>query len=386
MLKNPFKKNAFGLDISDTSIEIVLLDGSIENPQILAIGRTALEAGIVEDGRIINKEKLINALDNLIKNPKFGKINTRKIIFTLPESRIFLDIFELPKNPKKEKQIELIQSRMSKTFPYSPKELYYDFLIKDRNEVNEIFLVAAPKDIVNDYLEIFNFLKLQPLVFDIESESLSRSLIGKEKGTILIIDIGARTISFSVFDGDELKLSISNETAGNRFTQSIAEKLKIPIEKAEQIKRESGLNPEFEEGKIFLIIQKDIQMGIVLETRKIEKYFQEKEGKKIEKIIIAGGSSLLPCLREYLADNLDKKVAIGNPWVKINTGDLKEKEIFETNPIFYATVVGSALRSLVRSPTRIGINLIKNTGRGQYLLKRKFSFIQNFLAKIKGRK
>ena len=49
---NFFQKKAFGLDISDYSIEIISLGGSIERPKLLAMGRTILEPGIVENGKI----------------------------------------------------------------------------------------------------------------------------------------------------------------------------------------------------------------------------------------------------------------------------------------------------------------------------------------------
>jgi len=53
-----FRKPALGIDISDYSIEVISLEGSMENPRLLAMGRTVLEPGIFEDGKILNKEKL----------------------------------------------------------------------------------------------------------------------------------------------------------------------------------------------------------------------------------------------------------------------------------------------------------------------------------------
>jgi len=361
---NLFKKIAFGLNISDYSVEVIFLSGSIENPYLLVMGRTILKPGIVENGKILNKKELKKSLQDLIKNPKFAKIKTRKLIFALPESRIFLDIFEISKSLKKEEKLEFIRSRVSQTFPYPLKELYYDFLIKNRNHLDEVLLVGAPKDIVNDYLEIFKDLKLQPLALEIESESLARSLIADSQATILIVDIGARTTNFAIFSQKELRLSISNEIAGNKFTQSLAERLKISKPEAERIKKEVGLNPEIEEGRIFLILQRDIQVGMIWEIRKIEKYFQKKEGKKIKKIILTGGSSLLPRLPEYLAENLEKEVVIGNPFFKINIDILRKKEYFkkipEVSSTLYSTVIGSALRGLAKKPEKAGINLIKN--------------------------
>jgi len=353
-----FKTPPFGLDISDYSIEIISLEGSVQNPKLLAMARVKLTPGIFEDGEILGKEDLKKYLRGLIENPKFGRIQTNKLIFALPESKTYIHIFELPQDLKKEEILEFIKSQVGQTFPYPLEELYFDYQISN----NEVLLVATSKKIVNDYLEVFKGSNLQPLALEIESLSLARALIQNEKIPLLIADIGARTTNLSVFSERGLRLSFSVPIAGNQFTQAISEQLNIPLAAAESLKREVGLNPEYQEGKVFLILQKEIQ-GIIEEINRIKTYFQGKTGKIIEKIILAGGSSALPRLPEYFAENLDLPVEIGDPWVKINIDILKKKEYFKTalevNPIFYSTVIGAALRGLSKNPQTAGINLVK---------------------------
>jgi len=347
-----------GLDISDYSIEIVSLESSKENPKLSAMGREVLTPGVIEEGKVLNKESLELALENLISNPQFGKIKTRKLIFSLPESKSFISTFELPKTLKRTETSEFIKSQITQTFPFPLNELYFDFQIKE----NQVLLVAAQKEIIDNYLEILKTCKLQAIALENESTSWSRALINEKEKVILVVDIGAKTTNLVLFDGDELKLSFSIEIAGNKFTKVISDKLNIPLKKAEEIKKKIGLNPELEGGKIFLILQKEI-LEIIGEIRKIENYFGQKTGKKIEKIILIGGSSLLPYLPDYLSENLEKKVEIGNPLSEINVDISKEKEFFKetlkTDSVIYSTAVGLALRGLERNPKKEGINLIK---------------------------
>lgn len=357
-----FFKKPFGLDISDYSIEIVSLKGSFEHPQLLAMGRNILEPGVIEDGKILNKETLKEALADLIKSPKFGKLKTNKFIFSLPESRSFINIFELPKNLAKKEEGDFIKLEACQTLPISLAELYFDFEIIEKENSREALLVAAPKNIVNDYLEVFKGLKLQPLALEVESLSLGRSLIQDSKEFVLIVDIGARTTNFSIFDSGKLRFSYTIDVAGNRFTMSLTDGLGISLSEAELLKKRRGLDPEAKKGKSFLILQRDIQT-IVLEIRNIAKYFQRKEKKEIKKVILAGGSAMLPFLPQYLKDNLAEPVIIGDPWLKINIDILKKKEYFEKaleiNPVLYATSIGSALRGLMENPRKAGINLMK---------------------------
>jgi len=353
-----FRTPPFGLDISDNSVEIISLKGSFHNPRLFTMGRRVLKPGIVKDAKILNKEVLKKTLLDLIKSPEFGKIKTNKFIFSLPESKTFTLIFKLPKDLTKKKQLDFIKSQVNQNLPFRAEDLYLDFRINTK----EVFLVAATKKIVNDYLEFFKSLGLCPIIMETESESFGRSLIQDSDEAVLIIDIGARTTNFSIFDAKKLRFSSTFETAGNKFTECLANGLKISLSEAERLKKRNGLSPKAKKGRVFLIIQKEVQ-AIVLEIRSIEKYFQKKENKEIKKIILAGGSAMLPLLPKYLEENLEKPVIIGEPWTRINIDVLRKKQYIKKalniNPILYSVCIGSALRGLMKDSKQAGINLIK---------------------------
>ncbi len=353
-----FKTPPFGLDISDNSVEMISLKGSFKNPRFFAMGRRVLKPGIVEDAKILNKEVLKKILLGLIKFPEFGKIKTNKFIFSLPESKTFTLIFKLPKDLTKKKQLDFIKSQVNQNLPFRAEDLYLDFRINTK----EVFLVAAAKKIVNDYLEFFKSLGFYPLAIETESESFGRSLIQDSDEAVLIVDIGARTTNFSIFDAKKLRFSSSFEIAGNKFTECLIDGLKISLNEAERLKKRNGLSPKAKKGRVFLILQKEIQ-AIVLEIRDIEKYFQKKENKEIKKIILTGGSAMLPILPRYLEENLEKPVIIGEPWTKINIDVLRKKQYVKkalnVNPILYTICIGSALRGLMKDSKQAGINLIK---------------------------
>ena len=360
-----FKTPPFGLDISDNSVEIISLKGSFYNPHFFAMGRRVLKPGIVENGKILDKENLRKTLSDLIKLPEFGKIKTNKFVFSLPESKTFTLIFKLPKGLTKKEELDFIKSKVDQNLPFKAEDLYSDFKISypaKKNYNAEVFLVAATKEIVNEYLEFFKSLELYPIIMETESESFGRSLIQNSNEAIMVVDIGARTTNFSVFDAKKLKFSSTFETAGNKFTQGLADGLKISLNEAERLKKKSGLSPKAKDGKVFLIIQKEVQ-AIVLEIRNIKKYFQKKENKEIKRIILAGGSAMLPLLPKYLEENLGKPVVVGEPWTSINIDVLRKKQnikkALNLNPILYTVCIGSALRGLMRNSKQAGINLIK---------------------------
>lgn len=352
-----FQKPAFGIDISDHSIEIVSLKGPVLNPKLLAMGRKILNPGIVVSGSIMDKEQLKKDLKDLIGNFQFGRLDSKRVISAIPDSKSYIHIFELPSDLSKKEILQYVESKAKENIPYSLEEIYFDFFIQGK----KVCLAATPKKVADDYLEVFKECGLEAVCLENESLSLGRALIRKEE-TILIADIGARTTNFSLFSKGVLTFSFSLDQAGNDFTQALLEKLNIPFDSAENLKKEVGLNPQSQEGKVFLILQKEIQ-EIVEEAKRIISYFKDKTGQSPEKIILAGGSSSLKGIAQYLAENLNLAVEIGDPWVKIDIDILKKKEYLkealQVNPVLYSTVIGCALRGLEKNPGKSGINFLK---------------------------
>jgi type IV pilus assembly protein PilM len=332
----------FGLDISQSSIKLVSLSGSLKKPKLLAMGKIFFE------------KDFKGALEKLIFSPPFGKLETKKFIFSLPEEKTFSHFFYLPENLKGTEILDFIKKEAERTFPFELKELYFDYLLDGK----EVILVAFQKEIVDFHLRIFEEMKLKPIAMESESLSLKRSLLENEKSFVLIFDFGQKFSNFIAFSRGKLKFSDSIEVGGEILTNSLAKNFGISFEKAEKMKRKIGLNPEKEEGKVFHVLQKEIQ-SIIFEIEKIEKFLKNK----IEKIILTGGGAALPFLKEYLSENLGCQVSISDPWNKIDIEILKKKEYFKEalkiNPYSFSTAIGLALRGLEKNPKRSGINLIK---------------------------
>lgn len=351
-----FFQKPFGLDISDHSIEIVSLSGSFENPELLSLERTILKTGIIKNGDIIQKEKLEECLKSSINNPRFGEIKSRNFIFSFPESKTFIHNFNIPEELNEKEKIKLIESEAIKVFPFALEDIYYDFNIK---EYGGVFLAAIQKKTVDEYQEVFKSCQIHPIIFETNPESLARALIEDNRKTVLILDIGAQNTGLSIFDGKILKFSSSITTGGEKLTELISEKLNLKKSEAEKIKIEIGLDPKKKKGRIFLILQEEMQV-IIKKIRKMEQYFKEESEKEIEKVILTGGSALTLNMQEYLSDNLEKEVIIGDPWKRIDITKFYFKKSLNFEPIFFAGAIGTALRGLTRDYKRAGINFLKS--------------------------
>lgn len=389
-MPNLFRKPAFGLDISDSSIEALQLERKLGKLYLGGYGRIELEKGLVEDGKIFNKEKLKEKIIELLKNTIPKRFKTDRVILSLPESKTFLHILKLPVNILEKELVNAVESQALKTIPLDPNRIYFDFQVISRtNEFQEILYVATFKEIVSEYLELLKDAGLKPLILDVESASLTRAFKNEEirDGGMLIADIGARTTILTIFDEGLVRLSAIVPSAGDHWTRAISEKLDVSLEEAEKFKKTYGLDPEKKEGEIMLILQSLLQ-NILEEIRKLIRFYEAKSGRTIKKILLCGGSSFIPNLPSYFASNLGIETSVPDPWKGINVEKLFKKKqlrkIITTrlHPIFFANVIGLAKRGLEKDFETTGINLIpvekrpKPTFIGRKLSKSKvFSFL-----------
>jgi Tfp pilus assembly PilM family ATPase len=121
--------------------------------------------------------------------------------------------------------------------------------------------------------------------------------------------------------------------------------MNIEISKAEQFKYDLCMNSLRSEGTEIPGAIADIISPIVNEIKYAINLFQNKNRKATEKIVLSGGSALLPNIQGYLSKILEKKVIIGDPWARLSyPADLKPL-LNEIGPRM-AVAIGLAMREL----------------------------------------
>ena len=354
------KKLPIGIDISDSSIEVLRLN---KKREIIGQGRVILPEGIVDDGKIIDKEKLVLNLREVIK--KAGIENTdrslsgTKAIMSLPESKVFIRNFELPLDLQGEDLSQSVINEITRITPSGLDGVYWDYVLVSTKKSHHILFIVAPKDLVDEYIEVANLAGLEVAIIDTEASSLGRSLLKPLflKAHSMVVDIGARTSDISIFGRDGLlHLSFSVPVAGSQLTQAIMDKLGKSQEEAEGMKRSFGFS-ENKEGHHVSTVLKHSFEEVLDKIKKAINYYQSNVNGKIEEIILAGGSASLPGLDEYLEKQIGIKVKTGNPIEKLKNGQILNNK--EKQSILFSNVIGLALRGL-DGPWR-GINLLPKT-------------------------
>ncbi|HEX9679692.1 MAG TPA: type IV pilus assembly protein PilM [Candidatus Saccharimonadales bacterium] len=353
------RKSVFGLDISDNSIEAMLLrKAAFGRPKMVGYARTTIRSGIVTNGVIKKPEVLAEQIRKLLNSASPKAISTPYCVVSLPESQVFTTVFKLPAGLRRDEIRNTIPYKAEEVIPFKSTEIYFDFqTLTSQGSTQEVFYVAVPTEIVQQHLAMLGQAGLRPLAFDLESVSIARSVIANRsrKGATLLMDIGSRTTNMHIFDRNGIRQSRTIALAGNRFTASIAKQLGLKPEEAAKQKNKFGFNSKQADGKVLLILQKEFRK-IVEAGRELIDFYQTETQRTVDGVRLVGGSSLLPAVDQYLADNLGLEALLADPLRRISDPKklLKEKR----KSLLYATVSGLALRGIGKNPVRDGINLL----------------------------
>ena len=359
------QKPGIALDISDRSIKLLSLKKKkSEEIEVESFGYNIIGERIIENGNILDQDKLAEVIKQTIEEANPKPPQGKKIFLAIPDSRVFIDTYKVNTETLKKDTIEVIKEMASKTVPFEPSSLCFDFrcLNKQKN-ISEYLYASSPKDVIDSYTETIEKAGFEPSVFEFESASLTRALIKKSESSVLILDMGARTTNLSIAQNGEIVSSILVDFGGDQLTKIIAQNFKLSFEEADRMKLSMGLEGNTKDNKIKSLIESFCPV-VIDEMKKQMDYYVETADKKIEEIIICGGSSLMAGMDKCLEDKCSRKVRRIDPWKTngIATNSVNDKMFNKEAPILFSTAIGLALRSLGDKPQDAGINLLKFRG------------------------
>jgi len=346
-------QNSLGIDIGTKVIRAVEISGSKGKLTLENYGEVNLDVACKQFFRSFDRKNLNPAVNNIAVAiaaiiAETG-INTKKVVFSLPDFATFFTTFELPPMSKKE-IANAIGFEARKYIPLPLSELVLDWQLMNKEslkENNKVLVMAVPKIIVEQYKTIAEQAGLELTALEAEAMALKRAVIKENDPPTCLLEVGFQSTNINIVDEGFMKMSFSFDMAGKDLTYSLSQTLNIPAGEAEVMKKTEGLTDSGETKISHILIP---ILSIISEKAKtVIRDFENKEGKKVEKVILAGGTSMMPGIQEYFDKSLNQdasqvlKVEIAEPFKNIVYPSVLEKKMKEINSN-YAIALGEALR------------------------------------------
>ena len=318
------KKNQIvGLDIGSRTLKAAEVVKTSKGFFLKKIGFIDIAPGMIEDGFIKKPEEVADALRQLFKS---YNIKERNVAISIGGYSVIIKNISMENMTEEELQ-DKIKFEAEQYIPFDIDKVNIDFHILGENEHNpnqmNLLLVAAKKEIINDYVNLVQDAGLNPCIIDTDTFALQNIFEANydvPDESIALIDVGAVKTSINIMKNTSSVFIRDVSLGCGQINQKIVEAAGCSLEEAEQIKH------DVETGKITEEELNNIT-GSVIDNwcteirRALDFYYSTAPEDQISKIFLSGGGSNIKSFRNLLAEQTSAEVKVLNPFDGLELSD-----------------------------------------------------------------
>lgn len=362
------KKNesVIGIDIGSAFLKVVQLKKRAGKAVLETYGELALGpyAGMsVGQATNLSAEKMAEAIKDLFRE---SHVTGGKAALSIPLGSSLLSLMEMP-NLNDAQLARMIPIEARKYIPVPISEVTIDWWVvphpeqgpekkkdegnhqsKDKDKI-EVLIVAIHNDVIQKYKTIAGIVPLENPVYELEVFSTARSTFGNHGGSVMVIDFGAATTKMVIVEYGTVRSQYIVNRGSQDITQSIAQSLGISIERAEDLKRASGIVGTSGEAKQASDSALLTLEHIFSEANRVVLNYEHKYGKTIKSIVLTGGGALLQGLHNFSKQRMETDVIFADPFAKVEAPAFLSPTLRDAGPEFSVSI-GLALRTLEELP------------------------------------
>ncbi len=313
-----------GVDIGSHAVKICQLQKTGKGYKLLAVGSAALPPGAVEDGVLQEPDEVSKAISALLKNLK---IKNTKIGISISGYSVIVKKINL-ETMEDDALAEYIKAEAEQYIPFDIDDVYLDFQkLPSRDEEsgrNDVMLVAAKKEVINDYLDMLHDLKLKTALVDVDGFALENiwEMTTQEIDNVALVDIGASKMNINIISDGVSVLARDIVVGSEQLTEQLANALNIDYQDAEKIKL--GIVPVLENREKTEEIFMQTCTQWVLEIKKaIDLYLANNPDRPLKSLVLSGGGSKVNGLIDFIKRETGLKVIAFNPFANMTFDEKK---------------------------------------------------------------
>ena len=342
------KTSLVGLDIGSRTIKAAEIIETKKGQVLKKFGMTDIAPGLIEEGTINDPEDVAESIRQLFKSYSIKK---RNVALSIGGYSVIVKKINV-QTMAEEKLQESIHFEAEQYIPFDISDVNLDFQILGPNENNpnqmNVFLVAAKKEMVNDYVNLANLAGLNPCIVDVEAFALQNIFeinYDTEGENIALIDIGASKTSLNILKGSSSVFMRDVSLGCGQINQKIISLINCSFEEADEIKL--GHLPD----KISEEDMKEITSTIVSDwcteiRRALDFFYSTYPDDQIKRIVLSGGGGNIAEFRELLAAEASAAVETINPFGKFSVDDSLDPLFIKEIAPQAAICMGLAIRKV----------------------------------------
>jgi type IV pilus assembly protein PilM len=346
-------KNVVGLDIGSSAIKLIHMKETKRGYQLLSFGSAQLPPEAIIDGALMNSTAIVSTIREMLQAQR---IRHKACGIAISGHSVIIKKITLPAMTEEELE-ESIQWEAEQYIPFDINDVNIDVQVltsdpQDQGQM-DVLLVAAKKDMINDYLAVVQEAGLTPMVVDVASFCVENAFEVNydlsTADTLVLVNIGASVININVLTNGVTAFTRDISMGGNQFTEEIQKQLNVSYDEAEALKLGGGTAIDADS-----VVPQEVERVIVSvsETlaseiqRSLDFYAATAADSQISRIYLSGGTCKIPSLYKIIENRVGVPVEVMNPFrnIEFDPKRFDPEYIREVGPAA-AVVVGLGLRS-----------------------------------------
>jgi type IV pilus assembly protein PilM len=346
-------KNVIGLDIGSSAIKMIHMKETKRGFQLQSFAVANLPPEAIIDGALMNSTVIVSTIRELLGSQR---IRHKEAGIAISGHSVIIKKITLPAMTEDELE-ESIQWEAEQYIPFDINDVNIDaqVLTPEPSEQGQmdVLLVAAKKDMINDYLAVVQEAGLTPMVVDVAAFCVENAFeINYDlpaSDTIVLVNIGASVININVLSEGTTAFTRDISMGGNQFTEEIQKQLNVSYDEAEALKLGGGSTADADS-----VVPQEVERVIVSvsETlageiqRSLDFYSATAADSRIARIYLSGGTCKIPSLYKIIENKVGVPVEVMNPFrnIEFDPKRFDPEYIREVGPSA-AVAVGLGLRT-----------------------------------------
>src|SRR5512138_678062 len=343
-------KLALGLDIGSSSVKLVQLKEKKDGYQLAAFGAAPLPPEAIVDGALMNSSAIVEAIQGLLSEQR---VKAKDVAIGVRGHSVIIKKIQMPRMTQEELD-ESIQWEAEQYIPFDVKDVNIDTQILspegDAAGQMDVLLVAAKKDMINDYTSVCAEAGLTATVVDVDAFAVQNAFESNYEEhpdeSIVLVNVGAAVTNINILAKGTTAFTRDITMGGNAFTEEIQKQLNISYDEAEALKvGGQGESDAVVPQEVERVIQGVAEQLAGEIQRSLDFYAATAADNRISRVYLSGGTARIPALFKVIEQRAGVVVEILNPFKALEIDNRKFDPMLLSNAAASAAVaVGLALR------------------------------------------
>jgi type IV pilus assembly protein PilM len=344
-------KSILGLDIGCSAIKLVELERKGAGYTLSRFGYAPLPPEAIVQGSFMNAPAISSSIREAYEN---AQAKGKDVVTSVSGHSVIVKSISLPQQSLEELD-ETIRWEAEQYIPFDINEVNIDYqVIREQTEDGQmdVLLVAAKKDLIDDYVSVIQDAGLSLAVMDVDAFALANmyelTYDPDPDAAVALVDIGASVINIAVMNGSLPIFTRDITSGGNQYTEEIQKTLSVSFEEAELIKvggRPGEISRDVVPQEVEEAMREVSEQLLGEIQRSLDFYRATTSSSALQRVVLCGGAARVPGLDRMFHERIEIPVEIANPLGRLSVpGNVADPDLLRELAPALGVAIGLGIR------------------------------------------